>query len=102
MKRTRRSFGSGMLVGACGALAVAVAMGAGGRFAAGYFVTSSADGRSAYLWEAEGGALRFVAASESIKGRGGEQGKGEDGKPQGVEDGGKGKGKERERSKAKD
>lgn len=52
------------------------------------FVTSSADGRNAYLWESSGGSLRFVGAAHAEKGKGDDHAAGDDD----ADEGGKGKG----------
>lgn len=70
---TSRSFGSGLLVGVAGTIAVAALLGVGNRTTAdNWFVTSGRDGRVAYLWEQAGGGLRCVATAEAEPGKGGE------------------------------
>lgn len=98
-KRMSHGFLAGVGAGVLAAAVGAMTMGAGQRVAGDQFVTSSADGRNAYLWSASGGSLTFVASAEAPKGNGGDHGKPEDkgGKPDDKdgkpEDGAKGKGK---------
>lgn len=73
MTRSNRRFLSGLLLGAGACTLAALTLGAGaGRLAGDLFVTSSADGRNAYLWDASGGSLKFIAAAEAPKGKGGD------------------------------
>ncbi len=69
--KSHRSFGSGLLVGVAGTIAIAALLGLGSRPAAdNWFVTSGHDGRTAYLWEQAGGSIRCVGTAEAQAGKG--------------------------------
>lgn len=84
-RSNRRVFVCGLLSGLGVVSVVALAVGAGQLSAAGdTFVTSSADGRRAYLWTSNGSSLTFVASAEADKGHEGK--KDEHGKPEDKHD----------------
>jgi hypothetical protein len=108
---TSKHVSIGLGIGAVGATLVAILAGAGqaSRTAGDFHVTSSADGRSAYLWAVDGNSIRFVGSAAAPKGKqadheaddadegGKNKGKGEQEKPETEDDStgapGKGKGK---------
>lgn len=101
-RSSRRVFGLGVAAGVGAAALIAIGLGAGRITAGESFVTSSPDGRRAYLWSNDGVSLRFIASAEAPRGhddKHDEHGKPSDdhGKPDDAggkpDDKGKGKGK---------
>lgn len=104
----------GFGIGVVGVTLVAILAGAGqaSRRAGDFHVTSSADGRNAYLWAVDGDSIRFVSTAAAPKGKQADheaddaddedgKGEGEQGKPETDDDSPGAKGKSKGKGKGK-
>ncbi len=102
MTTNRKAYLGGVLTG-LGLVGVALMVGMGqpGMGGGDMRITSSGDGRTAYLWSVGGGGLKFIASARAPKGmtedeanaKGEDHGKQEENKNQTDKDGDKGGGK---------